>query len=108
MPPGPLLPSPLSPADKGKRPVEEADGGRPSKRPAGGDGGAGPSGSGACGAAAAGVPDAAAASYTRLTLHQRTIKELQNVLKAWGLPVSGKKDDLVQRVLDHQKSARGG
>ncbi|KAL4443058.1 hypothetical protein ABPG77_008549 [Micractinium sp. CCAP 211/92] len=98
-------------ADKGKRPVEEADGGRPAKRPAGGgDSGAGPSsaaGSGA-GGAGSGVPDAASASFTRLGLVQKTIKDLQNVLKAWNLPVSGKKDDLIQRILDHQRSARGG
>lgn len=29
------------------------------------------------------------------------------MLKAWNLTVSGKKDDLIQRVLDHQRDARG-
>ncbi|KAL4457802.1 hypothetical protein ABPG75_012667 [Micractinium tetrahymenae] len=101
-------------ADKGKRPVEEGDGGRPAKRPAGGgDAGAGPSsaaagGGGAGGSGAGGgVPDPASAGFTRLGLVQKTIKDLQNVLKAWNLPVSGKKDDLIQRILDHQRSARG-
>ncbi|PRW56014.1 SAP domain-containing [Chlorella sorokiniana] len=96
-------------ADKGKRPAAAAaddgeGGGRASKRPAAaaaGDG-AGPSG-----AAGSSVPDPGQSSFTRLGLVQKTIKELQNVLKAWNLPVSGKKDDLIQRILDHQKSAKG-
>lgn len=63
--------------------MEEAEGGRPAKRPAaaaGGDG-AGPSGTGGS------VPEPAAADYTRLTLLPHTIKELQTILKAWNLPV---------------------
>lgn len=97
----------VAPADKGKRPVEEGDAGRPAKRPAGGsDAGAGPSS--AAGGAGGGVPDPASANFARLGLVQKTIKDLQNVLKAWNLPVSGKKDDLIQRILDHQRSARGG
>lgn len=76
-------------ADKGKRPAAAAaddgeGGGRASKRPAAaaaGDG-AGPSGTGG-----SSVPDPGQSSFTRLGLVQRTIKELQNVLKAWNLPV---------------------
>ena len=85
------LPLPDLPAlsDKGKRPaVAAADdgdgGGRASKRPAAaaaGDG-AGPSG-----AAGSSVPEPGQSSFTRLGLVQKTIKELQNVLKAWNLPV---------------------
>lgn len=40
-------------------------------------------------------------------LQAKTIKDLQNVLKAWNLPVSGKKDDLISRILDHQQRSRG-
>ncbi len=77
-------------ADKGKRPAAAAaddgdGGGRASKRPAAaaaGDG-AGPSG-----AAGSNVPEPGQSSFTRLGLVQKTIKELQNVLKAWNLPVS--------------------
>lgn len=94
-------------ADKGKRPVEEGEGGRPAKRPAAGDGGPGPSNA-AGGSGGASVPDPATSSFNRLGLLSRTIKELQHVLKAWNLTVSGKKDDLIQRILDHQRSAHSG
>ena len=88
-------------ADKGKRPAEAGDAGRATKRPA--SDGAGPSGSGA-GAAGQppGGPGPSEASYTRMALQARTIKDLQNVLRAWGLPISGKKEDLVSRILDLQ------
>ena len=39
-------------------------------------------------------------------MQAKTIKDLQNVLKAWNLPVSGKKEDLITRILDHQQRAR--
>lgn len=61
-----------------------------------------------CGGGGGSVPDPASAGFTRLGLVQKTIKDLQNVLKAWNLPVSGKKDDLIQRILDHQRGARAG
>ena len=94
------------PADKGKRPVEEAEGSRPAKRPAAAAGdGAGPSGAAGGGSS---VPDPAQAGFSKLGLQMKTIKDLQNVLKAWNLTVSGKKDDLIQRILDHQQRARGG
>ncbi|EFN58792.1 hypothetical protein CHLNCDRAFT_140569 [Chlorella variabilis] len=93
-------------ADKGKRPVEEAEGSRPAKRPAAAAGdGAGPSGAAGGGSS---VPDPAQAGFSKLGLQMKTIKDLQNVLKAWNLTVSGKKDDLIQRILDHQQRARGG
>lgn len=83
--------------------MEDAEGSRPAKRPsAAAADGVGPSG------ASAGVPDPAQSSFTKLGLQPRTIKELQTVLKAWNLPVSGKKDDLIQRLLDHQRSVQGG
>lgn len=144
------FPLPFSiPADKGKRPIEDGEGSRPAKRLAVGAAGD------AAGSSGAGVPEPAQADFTRLGLVQRTIKELQNVLKAWNLPVrrgwggsgvcsellqrlcklcmrlpwhpargppvpdlaacpalphplqvSGKKDDLIQRILDHQRSAQ--
>jgi hypothetical protein len=53
------------------------------------------------------VPDPSSSNFSRLVLVAKTIKDLQNVLKAWNLPVSGKKDDLIQRILDHQSGARG-
>lgn len=90
-------------ADKGKRPADVGDAGRAAKRPA--TDGAGPSGTGA-GASAAGQPPGGPApsesSYTRMALQARTIKDLQNMLRGWGLPISGKKEDLVSRILDRQ------
>ncbi len=89
-------------ADKGKRPVEDGEAGRPSKRAADGAGpshaatGAGPS-----------VPPPSQGNFTKLGLQAKTIKDLQNVLKAWNLPVSGKKEDLVNRILDQQSRSRG-
>lgn len=83
--------------------MDDTEGGRPVKRPSVGAGdGVGPSGGGA------GVPDPAQSSFTKLGLQPRTIKELQTVLKAWNLPVSGKKDDLIQRILDRQRAVQGG
>lgn len=49
-----------------------------------------------------GIPEPSQSSYSKLGLQTKTIKELQGILKAWGLPVSGKKDDLVMRILDQQ------
>ena len=39
-------------------------------------------------------------------LRGKTIKELQDLLKARGLPVSGKKDALMQRIVDLQRRQR--
>ena len=96
--------------------MEEAEGGRAAKRPAaaaaaGGEGtgpsGASVGGGGGAGAGVGSVPDPSSSNFSRLGLVAKTIKDLQNVLKAWNLPVSGKKDDLIQRILDHQSGARG-
>lgn len=84
--------------------MEDAEGGRAAKRPAhdgtGPSGSAGPSGSVA-------VPPPTQTSYTKLGLQAKTIKDLQTVLKSWNLTVSGKKDDLISRILDHQSQHRG-
>ena len=80
----------------------------------GGGGGAGPSGTtpGAAAEEAAGPSVAAAAanrtasrtaSYSQEELRGKSIKELQELLKARGLPVSGKKEALMQRVVDYQR-----
>lgn len=101
-------PSP-PPPDKGKRPADEAEGsGRSSKRPA--HDVVGPSGSGAAGdgtgSSGAAVPPPGESSFTRLGLQAKTIKDLQTILRAWNLAISGKKDDLIARVLEHQAGAR--
>lgn len=44
--------------------------------------------------------------FTRVALAARTIRDMQVILKAWALPVSGKKDDLINRILETQRSAR--
>jgi hypothetical protein len=51
-----------------------------------------------------GIPEPSRGNYSKLGLQTKTIKELQGILKAWGLAVSGKKDDLAMRILDHQHS----
>lgn len=53
-------------------------------------------------ATTSGIPPVCQANYSRIGLQSRTIKELQGILKAWALPVSGKKDDLVNRILERQ------
>ena len=53
------------------------------------------------------MPPPAQAHYSKLGLQAKTIKDLQNILKAWNLPVSGKKDDLITRILDCQAVHRG-
>jgi hypothetical protein len=115
----------LHAADKGKRPAEEADaGGAGSSRakrttaavaetgPSTTAAGAGTSATAAAGPSRSGsvVGDGVSplvlppneTSFTRLGLQAKTIKELQVILKGWGLPVSGKKDDLITRLLEHQ------
>lgn len=119
----------LHAADKGKRPAEDADAGGagssrakrstaavaeagPSTTAAGAGtsatAAAGPSRSGSVVAATSGdgmpplVSPPNETSFTRLGLQAKTIKELQVILKGWGLPVSGKKDDLITRLLEHQ------
>jgi hypothetical protein len=51
-----------------------------------------------------GIPEPSQGNYSKLGLQTKTIRELQGILKAWGLAVSGKKDDLIMRILDQQHS----
>lgn len=44
--------------------------------------------------------------FTRVELHGRTLKDLQNILRAERLPVSGRKEELVTRILQHQARKR--
>jgi hypothetical protein len=84
-------------ADRGKRAAEGGAAGRAPKRAAAGaspsGGGAGPSGSGGAG------PSAPPAAPDAAVLRGKTVKELQELLKARGLPTSGRKDDLVARLV---------
>ncbi|KAG2431640.1 hypothetical protein HYH02_013217 [Chlamydomonas schloesseri] len=88
-------------ATSGKRahePSSAADGGdeRPAKKAAGGVT------SGAGGAApAAKLP---VASFTAEQLKAKTIPQLKELLKARGLAVSGAKDELIRRIVDHQRA----
>jgi hypothetical protein len=83
-------------ADRGKRAAECGSAGRAPKRAAGGaspaGGGAGPSGAGGA------VPSAPTAAPDAAALRGKTVKELQELLNARGLPTSGRKDDLVARL----------
>lgn len=99
-------------SDRGKRPAEgpaEGDPGNAAKRGPGVSG-AGPSNAaGPSTSAAAGpsIPQPAEADYNRLRLQSKTVKDLQAILKAWGLPISGKKEDLVVRIMEKQEAAQG-
>lgn len=90
-----------SAADKGKRPAADAEGQQPSKRPA--TDGAGPSNTQDASGSGASVVPRAQAAFTRPQLAKKTIKDLQTILRAWGLPVGGRKDELVDRVLANQR-----
>ncbi|GAB4820663.1 hypothetical protein N2152v2_007709 [Parachlorella kessleri] len=90
-------------ADKGKRPIEDGgEVGRASKRAADG---AGPSNAAAV--AGPSVPAPSEAQFTKLGLQAKTIKDLQIVLKAWNLATGGKKEDLINRILDKQSRSKG-
>jgi hypothetical protein len=97
------------PADKGKRPAEGAaagEGSKPAKKgPAADASGAGPSNASA--QAGTSILPANETSYTLELLLKKTIKDLQAILKAWSLPISGKKDDLASRIFDKQEEAQG-
>ena len=45
-------------------------------------------------------------TYTAEQLRSKTLAQLMEVLKARGLPVRGKKEELVQRLLEAQDRAR--
>lgn len=81
----PLVALKLCHADKGKRPAEDGDAGRAAKRAGTSADGAGTSAAGA----GPSIPPPTHAHYNRLGLQAKTIKDLQNILKAWNLPVSG-------------------
>ena len=72
----------------------------------GGADGAGPSNAGGAGpsaaADAAAPPAPADATYTQAQLMSKTMKDLQAILRAWKLPVGGRKDDLVSRIMQRQ------
>lgn len=53
------------------------------------------------------IPPPQTASYTRLSLLSRTVKDLRTVCQAWGLVVSGNKNELAHRILAHQRQAGG-
>jgi hypothetical protein len=97
------------PADKGKRPAEAAADGEASK-PAKKGPGADASGAGPSNAAAQAGPSTLPANETEYTvqlLSKKTIKDLQTILKAWSLPISGKKEELVKRIFEEQEKAQG-
>jgi SAP domain len=86
---------------KGKRPLEHAEPtGR--KKMAIAPNLAGPSGAG--GAGPSGVDTKR--TFTQEELKAKTVKDLQDILKARGMPVSGKKDALMQRMIDFQRRQR--
>lgn len=55
-----------------------------------------------------GLPSPSEAKFSRLALQAWTLRQLQTLLKAWALPSSGKKDDLVARILRAQAAAGDG
>lgn len=44
-----------------------------------------------------------AVTYSKIQLENKTVKDIQKILQEMGLPVSGKKEVLVQRVLQNQQ-----
>ncbi|KAL6773904.1 hypothetical protein ACKKBG_A22985 [Auxenochlorella protothecoides x Auxenochlorella symbiontica] len=107
-------------ADKGKRQLDDGPDapGRGAKRAHEGAEGAGPSASRAAGGSplfqpstvtpVGGLPSPSEAKFSRLALQAWTLRQLQTLLKAWALPSSGKKDDLVARILRAQAAAGDG
>jgi len=81
-------------ADKGKRPAPDSKQQPPAKRAAPAGDEAGPSN------ASAGGGCQHLTRYSRADLTRKTLKDLQAILKELKLPVSGKKDDLITRILD--------
>lgn len=81
----------------GKRPAEEADAGRQVKR--GGATGA-PAGEEAAGPS--GAAPSPSSKYTRASLQSKNVKDLQAILRTLGLTISGKKEDLIARILDQK------
>lgn len=84
---------------------QTAGGAGPRKR-VGGDAAAGPSGQPApkkqaAQSAAGGAPHKA---YTAQELGSKPNKELQELLSARGLPISGRKEELARRLMDHQRA----
>ena len=97
-------------ADKGKRPADApAEPGNAAKRGPGASGASPSTASGPSTSAGAGpsIPQPASADYNRLRLQSKTVKDLQAILKAWGLPISGKKEDLIDRIMEKQEAAQG-
>ena len=97
-------------ADKGKRPADApAEPGNAAKRGPGASGASPSNASGPSTSAGAGpsIPQPASADYNRLRLQSKTVKDLQAILKAWGLPISGKKEDLIDRIMEKQEAAQG-
>ncbi|KAG2500505.1 hypothetical protein HYH03_001282 [Edaphochlamys debaryana] len=83
------------PTAAGKRPPADDAGGkeaRPSKKPNTG--------------AKEAVPAAALTVYTADQLKSKTIPQLKELLRARSLAVSGAKDELVRRIIDHQRAQK--
>jgi septal ring-binding cell division protein DamX len=105
-------PAARQPADKGKRPAEataDEEGSKPAKKgPAASidASGAGPSNASAQAAGPSMLPPSET-EYTIELLSKRTIKDLQAILKAWSLPISGKKDELCRRIFEQQELSQG-
>lgn len=81
--------------------------GVPARAGAAASGRAGVARPGARAAAGPAIPPPQTASYTRLSLLSRTVKDLRAVCQAWGLAVSGNKNELAHRILAQQRQAGG-
>lgn len=84
---------------KGKRTAEATDE-RPNKKP----NTAGPNTAGA--AAPAGTQAKRLPALTADELKSRTIPQLQELLRERTLPVSGRKEELIRRLIDHGRAAK--
>lgn len=89
--------------DRSKRPADTTEVSRDAKRIAGNGEDSGPSDA----AAVRNIdpPQPSQASYTRTDLHLKTLKDLQSILRSWRLPVSGRKEELIGRILRSQENA---
>lgn len=93
---------------KGKRPLNAADRlQQPAVKQARvADAAAGPGPPPAPPASASAGPQQRATSFTLDELNKKTVKDLQDLLRARSLQTAGRKDELVRRLLDYQRRQR--
>ncbi|KDD76868.1 hypothetical protein H632_c82p0 [Helicosporidium sp. ATCC 50920] len=97
-------PAPAPPAPQRGQQQASASAGKSSPRTTKAD--APGTGRGSAASHAAGVPEPSKARFNRLELQAKTLRELQGVARAWKLTSGGKKEDLITRLLEHQRQRK--